>query len=161
MSVKLDPEHVVDFALQPVRSRPDWNRTGQGRAIQDLRLHPNALVARMRIKYPHHIELLLARWVMDGSDVHAIIKLLFIAQDLKNLRNQRAIDHHVILSGISQGLDAGTVVALEPGDHGGIPRSGSWSGGFRWRSRFRGRARCRSCRSRRGCSRLRLAFWRR
>src|ERR1022692_4924028 len=121
MPVKLDAEHVEDLALQPVRSRPDGNGAGQARAIQDLRFYANALVARERIKHPDHVELLLAPCVVHGPVVNTIVKLLFITKNLENLRNQGAIDHHVVLPGVCQRLDAGAVGTLELGDHGRIP----------------------------------------
>src|SRR5271168_3482993 len=123
MPVKLDAEHVIHFALQPVRPWPDRNRTGQGRAVEDLRFHADAFIAREGIKHPDDIELLLARGVMHGGDVHAIIELLFVAENLKNFGNHRAVNDHVILPPVSQRLDAGTVVAFELGDHGRIPGS--------------------------------------
>src|ERR1022692_1996188 len=110
MSIKLNAEHVVDFALQPVGGRPDGNGTREAFAIQNLRGHTNALVAREGIEHPHHIELLLSLWVMHRGDVNAVIEilqvlrneeqfdycgdvnavieLLFIAENLENLGNQ-------------------------------------------------------------------------
>src|ERR1700691_809143 len=144
MSVKLDAEHVEDFALQPVGSRPDGNGTRQARPIHDLSLHADALVARERIKHPDDLELPFARGVVHGGNVDAVIELLFVAEDLENLRNQRTIDHHVVLPGIGQRFDAGTVCALKLCDHGRIPRGGRRGGWLGRRSRFgsgRGRRR--------------------
>src|SRR5579863_10253429 len=46
MSVKLDAEHVVDFALQPVRGRPDGDGTRQALAFGNARGYADAFVAR-------------------------------------------------------------------------------------------------------------------
>ena len=54
---------------------------------------------------------------MHRRDVDAVIEMLFVAQDLKNLRDQGAINHHVVLRGIGQRLEAGTVGAFEFRDH--------------------------------------------
>ena len=39
--------------------------------------------------------------------------MLFVAQNLKNFGDQRAVDHHVVLAEIRQRLDAGAVFAFE------------------------------------------------
>src|ERR1039458_7591387 len=148
MSIKLNAEHVVDFALQPVGGRPDGNGTREAFAIQNLRRHTNALVAREGIKHPHHIELLLSLWVMHRRDVNAVIELLFIAENLENLGNQGTIDHHVVLPGVSERIDAGTVCPLELRDHWRIPGSRHGRGWFRRGCRFRSsrrRGRCSGC----------------
>src|SRR6267154_2210444 len=50
-------------------------------------LHP--FVASERIKHPDHIELFLALWIVRRSDVHAVVKLLVIAQYLEEFGNER------------------------------------------------------------------------
>src|SRR5208283_1409520 len=113
VSIEFDAEHIEDLALQPVGGRPDGNRTRQALAVEDLRFHANAFVARERIKNPDNVELFFTLGIMHGGDVDAIIELLFVAKDLKNLRNQRAVDDHVVLAEIGQGLQARTVSALQ------------------------------------------------
>src|SRR5208282_5822027 len=49
MSIKLDAKHVVDFALQPVGGWPNGHRARQALAVQNLRCHTNALIARKGI----------------------------------------------------------------------------------------------------------------
>src|SRR5258708_40099221 len=91
MSIKLDTEHIVDFALQPVGSRPDGDGTGDAFAIPNLRFDANALVARERIKYPQDVELVFALGIVDRGNVHAKIKLLFVTQNLENFRDEGTI----------------------------------------------------------------------
>src|ERR1700732_664758 len=107
MSVELDAKHVVDFALQPVRGGPYGYGTGNAVSISDLYLHPDSFVASERIKHPDHVELLLALGIVRCGDIHAIVKLFLITQDLEDLWNQRAIHDHVVLSKVRQGLDTG------------------------------------------------------
>src|SRR5713226_5713041 len=85
MSIELDAEHVEGLALQPVGRRPEGDRTWQALAIGDERLHADALVARKRIEHPDHVELFLALGIMHGGDVDAVVELLPVAEDLKNL----------------------------------------------------------------------------
>ena len=54
-------------------------------AVGDLGLDPHALVAREGIENPDDIELLLALGIVDGGDVHAVVELLFVAQDLQEI----------------------------------------------------------------------------
>src|ERR1039457_4399310 len=141
MAVELDAEHVEDFPLQPVGGCPDGNGAGKALAIGDLRFHTDAFIARERVQHPEHVELLLALGIVHCGDVHAVVELLFVAQNLEDFRNQGAIDHHVVLAEISQRFDAGAVFAFELRDHGRIPwrgdrsrrfrRSGGWLGGGR------------------------------
>src|SRR5689334_17034928 len=91
MTLEEDAEHVINLAFKPVRCRPEGDRARQGLALSNQRLHPNALVSRKRIENPQHIEGLLSFGIVDRRDIHAIVKLLLVAQNLKNLRNQRAI----------------------------------------------------------------------
>src|SRR5712692_8193560 len=160
MSVELDAKHVEDFALQPVRRGPQGYRAGNVFSISDLDLHSDAFVARKRIEHPDYVKLLLALGIVRRGDVHAVVKLFVVTQNLENFRNQRAVDHHVVLAEVSQRLDAGTILALQLGDQGRIPwsrygarrlwrsrmSSGSRSGRFR-----RGGGRRRGCRLRRSC----------
>src|ERR1700728_5017418 len=50
MPVEFNSKHVVHFALQPVRRRPNGHGTRQSLAIHNPRSHADALVARERIK---------------------------------------------------------------------------------------------------------------
>src|SRR5579864_2578606 len=143
MSVELNPKHVENFTLQPVGGRPQRNRARQALAIYNQRLHPNAFVARKRVQHPYHVELLFALGIMHRCDVHAVVELLPVPQNMQNLRNQRAINHHVVLAEIAQRLNAGTAFRFELRHHRRIPRNRNRCRGFR---RRRGGLGCgRSC----------------
>src|SRR6202142_1627078 len=87
MAVELDAEHVVDFALQPVRGRPDGNGRRQGSAVGDLRFYADALVALERIKNPDDFELLFSCGIVRRGDVEAIVELLFVAEKAQEGRD--------------------------------------------------------------------------
>src|SRR5579871_4616229 len=88
MPIKPDPKHVEDFSLQPIGRRPDRYGTRQALTVGNAGGHANALVPGKRIQHPDHIKLLLALRIMHGSDVHAVIELFFVPQDLQNRRDQ-------------------------------------------------------------------------
>src|ERR1700723_716276 len=52
MAVKLDAEHIVNFALQPVGPRPDGNGTWNALAVPYLCCHTNALVTCVGVQNP-------------------------------------------------------------------------------------------------------------
>src|SRR4029077_14778411 len=60
MSVEVDAEHVVHFALQPVRCGPVGYYAGRAGAVRDHRLYSYAHIALEGIQNPNQIELLLA-----------------------------------------------------------------------------------------------------
>src|ERR1035438_4573760 len=148
MPVELDPEHVEYFALQPVGRRPNRHGTGERFAVGDSRGDADAFIPRERVQHPDHVELLLPLGIMHRGNVHAVVELLFIAQNLQNLGNQRPIHHHIVLPEIRQRLDARSILTLKLRDHGRIPWRRHGSRRFRRRcSGLRGRS------SRRGCGR--------
>src|SRR5450755_816817 len=148
MPVELDPEHVEYFALKPVGGRPNRHGAGERFAVGDSRGDADAFIPRERVQHPDHIELLLPLGIMHRGNVYAVVELLFVAQNLQNLGNQRAIDHHIVLPEIGQRLDARSVLALKLRDHGRTPWRGHGSRRLRRRcSGLRGRG------SRRGCGR--------
>ena len=57
-----------------------------------------------RIENPDHFELPLAVRIMDGSDVHTIVELFLIAQDLQQFGDKRSIGDDIFLSEIGVGL---------------------------------------------------------
>src|SRR5579859_3541296 len=140
MAIECDPEHVIDFALQPIGGGPDgdagWNR----RAVGNLRLDAHPLVAWERIEDPDDIELLFALRIMHRGDVDAVVELLFVAQQTENVGNQRAVNAKVILSKISLRVEAGAVLALVFLYHRRGPRHGDGTGGLGGSSGFRGRS---------------------
>src|SRR4051812_5696134 len=78
-----DPEHIEDFAFQPVSGRPNRNGTGHGFAIAVSGGHPDAFVVRKRVKDPDHIELLVPVRVVGSREIDTIIELLLIAENLQ------------------------------------------------------------------------------
>src|ERR1017187_8213317 len=74
MSIKLNAEHVVDFALQPVGGRPDGNGTREAFALQNVRCHTNPLVTRQGMNPPNHTDLLLEDWFDHRVDITAVIE---------------------------------------------------------------------------------------
>src|SRR5580704_18609565 len=85
MSIETDAKHVIHFALQPVRSRPDGNYAGRAGAVSDHRLDAHALIALEGVKNPDQIELLLPLRIVQGGDVDEVIELFLIAENLEQL----------------------------------------------------------------------------
>src|SRR6266851_3470140 len=155
MSVELDAKHVVDFAFQPVRGGPYGYRAGNAVSISDLHFYPNSFVASERIEHPDHVEWLLALGIVRRGDVHAVVKLFLISQNLEDFRNQRSIHDHVVLTEVSQRVDAGTVLALQLGNQGRIP----WCGYGTCRLRCSRMRCCRRRSFRRSRGRCDGRFW--
>src|SRR6267378_6783453 len=139
MAVELDPEHVIDFAFEPIRSWPDPHNRRQRLTIGNLRFHADTLVAYKRVQNPKHIELLLALGIVHGRDVHAVVKLVFIAQKLEHPGDKRAVDHEIVLAKISQRLKTGTVPRLIFFSEGRCPGHGNRTGGCSGSGRLRRR----------------------
>src|SRR6185369_3677125 len=133
-----DSKHVVDFALQPVRRRPDADRTSHTLPICDQRLYPNTLVALVRIKDPDKIKLLFPFWIVNSSDVHAVVKIVFVAQNDQDIGNNRRTQDKVVLSQIGACFtDSRSVTFFKIIYQWRIPQSRDWPSGF-WRRRVRG-----------------------
>src|SRR5208282_895137 len=142
MSVELNSEHVINFALQPVGGRPDRDARRDGSAVGDLRLHAYPLIARERIEYPYDVELLLAFRIMRCGNIDTVIELLFVAQQAQDVGDQRAVDGKVVLAQISLRVEPRAVLAAVFFNQGRGPRQRngtSWLGGSR-RLRRRGRS---------------------
>src|ERR1039458_6203693 len=149
MSVELNSEHVINFALQPVGGRPDRDARRDGSAVGDLRLHAYPLIARERIEYPYDVELLFALRIMRCGDIDTVVELLFVAQQAQDVGDQGAVGGKVVRAEISEGLEARAVLAAVFFNHRRGPRhrygtsglGGSGRlcrrGGFRRRSRLR------------------------
>ena len=126
MSFEANAEHVIHFALQPVRRRPNGNRTWQRLAIGNQRLHPNAFVPRKRVENPDRIKRLFPLGIMHRGDVHAVIELFLITQHLKKFRNETPIDDKIVLPQIGARLaDTRSKLPFEFAHHSRIPRNGS------------------------------------
>src|SRR5579872_1793525 len=131
MPVEANAKHVENLALQPIRRCPDRDRAGYILAVPYHRFHANSLVSRERIQNPDQIELFFPVGIVHRGDIHAVIKLLPVAQNLQDLRNNRRFDHHVILAQVSICFtDARAVLALECAHHRRFPRN--WSGADRF-----------------------------
>src|SRR3977135_3451137 len=97
MSVEMNAKHIVDFALQPVGSRPNSYRAGHALPVRNHCLYANSLVTREGIENPDYVKLLLALRIVHCRYVHAVIKLLLVAKNLQQLADERGFYDHVIL----------------------------------------------------------------
>ena len=66
--------------------------------------HPNALVARERVQNPDHFKLLFPLRIMYRRDIHAIIELFLVAQNLQQLGDKGRIRNDIFLIEIGNGL---------------------------------------------------------
>src|SRR5207344_1255012 len=81
MAFKQDPEHVVNLALHPVRSRPDCGDRWARFAVNYRQLQTHSAVLGDRVKEQNYIELLaLPIRPMDGSQIgaHFEIRVVFV-----------------------------------------------------------------------------------
>ena len=79
MAVETNPEHVVNFALQPIRHRPHRNGCAHRLVFAQVRLQPQPFVLREGIKIRHQIESLLALRPIHRGEIGEIIEFLFVA----------------------------------------------------------------------------------
>ncbi len=94
MPVEADAEHVEDFALKPVGGCPDRRGTGNAFAVGDHDFHANAFVFGKRVQNPEEVELFFALGIVDCGDVHAVIELFTVAQNLQQFENNGGFDDH-------------------------------------------------------------------
>src|SRR4030088_1774925 len=113
MPVEADAKHVEDFTLQPVCGCPDRHSAGDALAIRDHCFYANAFVPGERIQNPDDLELFFPLRIMHRGDIHAVVELLPVAQNLEYFGSNRSFDDYVILAKVSIGFaDTGAVLAL-------------------------------------------------
>ena len=116
MAGKVDAEHVVHFALQPVGRRPDAHHARRGFALAHLRLDPQPLLLGERIEVQHHVKALLALGPIHRRQIGQQVELLFVPRVLRDL--QQLIGRHhqdgllAVRPGLAKGLAEARAVAL-------------------------------------------------
>src|SRR5215472_13883906 len=92
MPRKNNPEHVEDFALQPVGSRPDAYRARDLLAVGGMHFYAQAFILLKRIKVEQDVETFLALWPILSGQIRKEIELFLVAQMLRDFRQTRAFD---------------------------------------------------------------------
>src|SRR5271165_1865641 len=100
MTRKTDAKHVEDFALEPVRNRPDRHETSGSFVCGQRNLQAQPRVVRERIKNGDEIEAFFATRPVDGGIVLEQVEFLFVAGITGNFSKLSSIDDKIRLLAI-------------------------------------------------------------
>src|ERR1039457_188024 len=148
---EFDAEHIVDFALQPVRSQVDAHRRLRPIPFGDRDLDAHPFVAREAIQNVDHIEALAALGPIHRRDIHEVVEIRLQLQVFQYGNCRTRLGHNEILTEVGGSFADGFAEGLlEFAGEIALPRCGGHDGG-RLRGWRRGRLRgyCRGLRRRR------------
>ncbi len=100
-------EHVVHFALHPVRRGPDALHAGHALVRAGMHLQAQPLILFQRIHVQHDVEPLLALRPIDGREVAQPVKFLIVPAVDRNFGKQFARDDQNGLFAIRPGFQDG------------------------------------------------------